>query len=73
MFNIAPNLLSGDFHATAPNQKWARDISYIWMHEGWLCLSVNLDTLFRHFVGWAMSNPMKRDLAIRALTMAINL
>ena len=33
-FNIAPNLLDGDFNATAPNQKWAGDISYIWTREG---------------------------------------
>jgi len=33
-FNIAPNLLDGDFNATGPNQKWAGDISYIWTREG---------------------------------------
>ena len=30
-FNIALNLLDRDFNADAPNQKWADDISYIWM------------------------------------------
>jgi len=39
-FNIAPNLLDGDFAADAPNQKWAGDISYVWMREGWLYLAV---------------------------------
>ncbi len=28
-FNIAPNRLNQDFTATAPNQKWAGDITYI--------------------------------------------
>ena len=28
-FNMAPNLLDQDGTATAPNQKWAGDISYI--------------------------------------------
>lgn len=73
MFNIAPNLLAGDFHATAPNQKWAGDISYIWTSEGWLYLAVVIDLYSRRVVGWAVSNRKKRDLAIRALNMAINL
>ena len=33
--NIAPNLLDRDFAADDPNQKWAGDITYIWMREGW--------------------------------------
>ncbi|QBB07864.1 hypothetical protein EVV94_00005 [Enterobacter cloacae] len=28
-FNIAPNLLKQDFSASAPNQKWAGDITYV--------------------------------------------
>ncbi|WP_406721719.1 IS3 family transposase [Thioclava litoralis] len=34
-FNIAPKHLKQDFTATAPNQKWAGDIIYIWTREGW--------------------------------------
>ena len=70
-FNIAPNLLDRDFNADAPNQKWAGDISYIWTREGWLYLAVILDLHSRRVIGWAVSNRMKRDLAIRALKMAI--
>lgn len=72
-FDIAPNLLDQDFSASAPNQKWAGDISYIWTAEGWLYLAVILDLHSRRVIGWAVSNRMKRDLAIRALNMAINL
>ena len=72
-FNIAPNLLARNFHADRPNQKWAGDISYIWTQVGWLYLAVILDLHSRRIIGWAVSNRMKRDLAIRALTMAINL
>lgn len=71
--SIAPNLLNRDFHADAPNQKWAGDISYVWTREGWLYLAVILDLHSRRVVGWAVSNRMKRDLAIRALNMAIAL
>ncbi|MAW81395.1 MAG: IS3 family transposase [Parvularcula sp.] len=72
-FNVAPNLLDRDFSASGPNQKWAGDISYIWTREGWLYLAVILDLYSRRVIGWAASNRMKKDLAIRALDMAINL
>jgi putative transposase len=72
-FNIAPNLLDRDFTADRPNRKWAGDISYIWTREGWLYLAVILDLHSRRVIGWAVSNRMKRDLAIRALKMAIAL
>jgi putative transposase len=72
-FEIAPNLLDQDFTATAPNQKWAGDISYIWTQEGWLYLAVIVDLYSRRIIGWAVSDRMKRDLALRALDMAIAL
>ena len=70
---VAPNLLDRDFSATAPNQKWAGDITYIWTSEGWLYLAVILDLYSRRIIGWAVSNRMKRDLAIRAMDMAVAL
>ena len=33
-FNIAPNILDRNFIADQPNQKWAGDITYIWINEG---------------------------------------
>lgn len=72
-FNIAPNLLNRNFTADHPNQKWVVDISYVWTQEGWLYLAVVLDLHSRRVIGWAVSNRMKRDLAIRALNMAIAL
>ena len=71
--NVAPNLLDQDFGATGPNQKWAGDITYIWTREGWLYLAVVIDLYSRRVIGWAVSNRLKKDLAIRALQMAINL
>jgi len=72
-FNIAPNLLNRNFVADAPNRKWAGDISYIWTREGWLYLAVMIDLRSHRVIGWAVSNRLKRDLAIRALDMAIAL
>ena len=71
--NISPNLLDQDFSADGPNQKWAGYISYIWTNEGWLYLAVILDLYSRRVIGRAVSNRMKRDLAIRALDMAVAL
>jgi putative transposase len=70
---VAPNWPDGDFVAAAPNQKWADDITYIWTSEGWLYLAVILDLHSRRVVGWAVSDRMKKDLAIRALDMAVRL
>lgn len=72
-YNIAPNLLDGDFQATGPNQKWAGDISYLWTAEGWLYLAVIIDLYSRRVIGWAVSNRLKRDLPIEALKRAIAL
>jgi putative transposase len=72
-FNIAPNLLDRNFHADQPNSKWAGDITYIWTAEGWLYLSVMIDLHSRRVIGWAVSNRLKRDLALQALNNAVAL
>lgn len=68
---VMPNRLEQDFTATAANQKWVSDITYVWTEEGWLYLAVVLDLYSRAVVGWAMAERMTRDLVIAALTMAI--
>lgn len=69
-FNVAPNLPNRHFFADRP---WAGDISYVWTQERWLYLAVILDLHSRRVVGWTFSNRMKRDVATRALNMAIAL
>lgn len=68
---VAPNVLEQDFEATAPNQKWGVDISYVWTREGWLYLAIVLDLFSRRIVGWATSDRLKKDLAIQALHRAV--
>lgn len=68
---IAPNLLKQDFSATAPNQKWVSDISYIATAEGWLYLAVIIDLYSRRVVGWAMGKRIDRFLVLDALDMAV--
>jgi transposase InsO family protein len=68
---IAPNLLDRRFQATAPNQKWVGDITYLHTAEGWLYLAVLLDLYSRKVVGWAMSENVDANLAIAAFEMAV--
>jgi putative transposase len=70
---IVANVLDSNFTADAPNRKWAGDISYIWTAQGWLYLAVVLNLHSRRVIGWAVSDRMKKDLAIQALDMAVKL
>jgi putative transposase len=69
--SIAPNLLDRQFEATAPNQRWVADFTYIWTDEGWLYFAVVLDLFSRRIVGWSMSHEMTAQLVTDALIMAI--
>ena len=67
---IAPNHLAEAPQATAPNQIWVADITYIPTAEGWLYLAGVLDLHSRRIVGWAMSPTIDSALVLSALTMA---
>lgn len=68
---VAPNILDQDFACDGPNRKWGADISYIWTAEGWLYLAIVVDLFSRQIVGWAVSDRMKKDLALNALRRAL--
>lgn len=68
---VAPNLLEQGFSATAPNQKWVGDITYLATGEGWLYLAVLIDLYSRKVIGWAMGERMTADLVGNALQMAL--
>jgi len=67
----APNLLNQEFYASAPDQKWVSDITYIETAEGWLYLASILDLFSRKVVGWAMADHMEASLVEDALKMAL--
>lgn len=69
--SIADNLLKRDFTATAPNQKWVGDITYIWTEERWLYLATVLDLYSRKIVGYAMGSNITAELACKAFKMAL--
>jgi len=68
---IAPNRLAQEPKATAPNQLWVADITYIETKEGWLYLAAILDLYSRKIVGWAMSERIDTSLVLKALAMAL--
>jgi putative transposase len=68
---VAENVLGRDFTATAPEQKWAADITYVWTDEGWLFLAVVLDLYSRRVVGHAMGKTLERTLVEQALSVAL--
>jgi putative transposase len=65
------NILDRAFEASAPNQKWVADFTYIWTAEGWLYVAAVVDLFSRRVVGWAMKAEMTAQLVTDALIMAI--
>jgi transposase InsO family protein len=68
---IAPNRLAEAPKASAPNQLWVADITYVETKEGWLYLAAILDLYSRKIVGWAMSQHIDTTLVLNALAMAL--
>ncbi len=70
-YYVAPNLLEQDFTETAPNQAWVTDIIYVPTQEGWLYVATVIDLFSRKVVGLAMSQRLKTDLVLRAVSQAV--
>jgi putative transposase len=78
-YPIAPNRLDrrfgagtdSDALAAAPNRVWAGDLTYLRTQKGWLYLWVVLDLFSRKVVGWSMTDHLRADGAVDALSMAL--
>jgi transposase InsO family protein len=68
---IAPNRLAEAPTASAPNQIWVADITYIQTQQGWLYLAAIMDLYSRKIVGWAMGQYIDTALILKALFMAL--
>jgi putative transposase len=68
---VAQNILDQNFTASAPDQVWVSDITYIATDEGWLYLASTWDLYSRKVVGWSMSAEMTAQLVLDALMMAL--
>jgi transposase InsO family protein len=68
---VAENLLNQEFMATAPNQIYVTDITYIPTEEGWLYLAGHKDLFTGEIVGYAMSERLKKSLVSESLFRAV--
>ena len=70
---ISPNRLNRDFSASAPNEKWVSDITYIWKSEGLLYLCVMIDLYSRKVVGWYRGSRIDTNLLLMAFWRAVQI
>lgn len=65
------DLVKRKFAATAPNQLWVADLTYVRTHAGWTYVAFVLDVFSRMIVGWQVSTSLRTDLALDALDMGL--
>ena len=65
------DLVKRKFSATAPNQLWVADLTYVRTHAGWTYAAFVLDVFSRNVVGWQVSTSLRTDLALDALDMGL--
>ncbi len=65
------DLVERRFEASAPNQLWVADLTYVKTHTGWVYVAFVIDVFSRCVVGWQTSTSLRSDLALDALEMAI--
>lgn len=66
---VLENILNREFSATALNQEWTSDITYIHTDEGLLYLAGVLYLFSRKTVGWSIKDTIHSDLCVEALEM----
>lgn len=65
-----PDLVGRDFTATAPNQLWVTDLTYVptWAGVAYVCFII--DAHSRMIVGWRVASHMRTTLVLDAIEMA---
>ena len=69
-YPVAPNLLNRNFTASAANEVWVSDITYIRTKSGWSYLTVFIDLFSRIVVGWAVSRSLSQEMVLEAFGKA---
>jgi putative transposase len=65
------DLVDRDFTATAPNQLWVADFTYVATWSGTVYVAFVVDVFSRRIVGWRAATQMTTDLVLDTLEMAI--
>jgi putative transposase len=65
-----PDLVGRDFTATAPNQLWVTDLTYVptWAGVAYVCFII--DAYSRTIVGWRVASHMRTTMVLDAIEMA---
>ncbi len=65
-----PDLVNRDFTATAPNQLWVTDLTYVptWAGVAYVCFIT--DVFSRMIVGWRVAGHMRTEMVLDAIEMA---
>jgi putative transposase len=66
-----PDLVKRRFgQASAPDEVWYADITYVPTWEGWLYVALVVDAFSRRIVGWSMRDTLEAEIVVDALGMA---
>ena len=65
------DLVERDFTAQRPNQLWVADLAYVRTGVGFVYAAFVIDVYSRLIVGWQLATPLRTDLALDALEMAL--
>lgn len=65
------DLVERKFVASAPNELWVADLTYVRTHSGWVYAAFVLDVFSRLVIGWQVSTSLRTDLALDALDMGL--
>ena len=66
----APDLVNRNFTATAPNQLWVTDLTYVPTRSGMAYVCFIVDAFSRRIVGWRAASNMRTNMVLDALEMA---
>jgi putative transposase len=66
------DLVNRDFSATAADELWVADLSYLRCWEGTVFFAFVLDAFSRRVVGWQTARHMRTTLVLDALRMALS-
>lgn len=67
----SPNLLRQNFETDGPNKVWTSDITFVETPDGWLYLTTIRDLWSRRIVGYAITDHLRAECVLEALTMAL--
>ena len=68
---VAPHRLEHQFEASAPNEKWFTDVTYLLFGERTLYLSTIMDAFNREIISYVVSESQNLELAMKTVKQAM--